>query len=166
MLSTFEHLGIFFRSDTESQVKQPISSLLTALMGMTLPFDWRSPGLKCNLCLWNIIKLSRRSLPICGWITQVPLIPWEKESPVSSCRKPKDQCQAVSAEILPCGFPPTFLYALSKGRDYLSPYSSRISSEVKQNFIHINLVGKFLNVAVIINRSYNWLYVNILISKL
>lgn len=82
----------------------------------------------------------------CGWITLVPAIPWEEESSVSSCRKSEDWGQAVSAEVLPCGFATSFLNNLSEGRSSLSQTeSSRISSEVKKKkIIHINLVGNFL----------------------
>lgn len=111
-----------------------------------------------NLCLF------------CGWITQVPVIPWEKEGSVSNCRKSEDWGQAVSAEVLPCGFVTLFLYNLSKGRSSLSQRESRNSSEFlwSQTKLHPHqLCRKFVNVAVyaVINRIYNWRHINLLIPK-
>lgn len=81
ILSIFEYLGIFFRSDAESQRKQLVSYFLLGIMGIILSFDWTFSGIKCNTPCFFEKQLSAHFADFLA-------TPWEKESPVFSCGKP------------------------------------------------------------------------------
>lgn len=130
MLRTFGCVRIFYRS--ESQVKQPVNSLLWCYQG-DIDIWLEISRNQTQSCIFFETWLSWAGdlCLFCGWITLVPVIPWEEESSVSSRRKSEDWGQA---EILPCGFATSLLNNLSEGRSSLSQTeSSRIYSEVKKN---------------------------------